>query len=253
MNKLIIKIVSFILMICALTCSMFSCFIFESKESDASVCKLSDKLVWLKEADADKVVRVGVLHYVHGIHPAVPMDCYYSSDRSEIVDFIDFYKNLEIEEADSSEIEDLLGGGKSNVVFTYSDGNSSTICLTQGYLIIGSQVFECKISDGFDYKKMFDRYSRLEYDKVSKVYTNTEDAMLIGETDSVADFRFKATEADADSYVAATHYIELEFGKIYILSERKFCIDTNKSIKYYELAEWQSFRDFLTDNSVINK
>ena len=250
MNKVIKKTIVFILICCTLTASMLSCSLFERKSDDQPFFgKLSEQATWLNEVTADNVVRVGVLHIFYGVHPSTLMDSYYSTTESEIVAFIDFYKNLEVEEVNPDEIKEVYGGGGRNIVFTYADGSSKTIYMTQGCFIIGSQVFKPKASDDFDYKTTFDRYSRMGYDKPSNVFTNTEEPELVGETDDISDFRFKAIEAEEDAYLNATHYIEVEFGKIYILSETQFCVDKTKAIDYYELMEGQTFSDFITEKS----
>lgn len=246
MTKTLKKLIAFLLIICGLTVSMLSCSFWGEKAEELFVGKLSDQATWLKEASSENVVRVGVLRLINGIHPSTLMDCYYSTTESEIVAFIEFYKNLEVEEVSSDKIEAVIGGGGINIEFTYADGSSKTIHKTQGYFIIGSQAFKPKASDDFDYKTTFDRYSRMGYDKPSNVFTNTEEPELVGETDDISDFRFKAIEAEEDAYLNATHYIEVEFGKIYILSETQFCINKIKAIDYYELMEGQSFRDFIT-------
>ena len=250
MTKTLKKLIAFLLIICGLTVSMLSCSFWGEKAEELFVGKLSDQATWLKEASSENVVRVGVLRLINGIHPSTLMDCYYSTTESEIVAFIEFYKNLEVEEVSSDKIEAVIGGGGINIEFTYADGSSKTIYMTQGCFIIGSQVFKPKAADDFDYKTGFDRYSRMGYDKLSNVFTNTEESELVGETDDISDFIFKAIEAEEEAYLNATHYIEVEFGRIYILNEKQFCVNTlGGSIKYYELVEWQSFSDFITAKS----
>lgn len=250
MGKTLKKTIAFLLMICILTASMLSCSFWGEKAEEPFVGKLSEQATWLNEVTADNVVRVGVLHIFYGVHPSTLMDSYYSTTESEIVAFIDFYKNLEVEEVNPDEIKEVYGGGGRNIVFTYADGSSKTIYMTQGCFIIGSQVFKPKAADDFDYKTGFDRYSRMGYDKLSNVFTNTEESELVGETDDISDFIFKAIEAEEEAYLNATHYIEVEFGRIYILNEKQFCVNTlGGSIKYYELVEWQSFSDFITAKS----
>ena len=253
MTKTMKKAIAFILMICTLSASMISCSFFngmwqENEEPFAG--KLSEKATWLKEATSDNVVKAGVVTLLFGVAPGTLKDCHYSTEKSDITALISFYSNLEIEEVDPGVIEGMNGGGGLNIVLTYADGSTNILEYRHGYYVIGSEVFKATTEEKYDYQTTFDRYQRIEYEKLSYVYTNTEEPQLVGQTDSISDFRFRIIEAESDTYLTATHYIEMNIGKIYILSATTFYLYNQYGVSnYYELIEGQSFRDFITENA----
>lgn len=250
MNKTVKRLIAFVLMIFMMSSSMLSCSFFEDKQEQSEepfVGKLSEKATWLKEATSDNVVKAGVVSILYGVAPNEMKDCYYSSDKIEITALINFYCNIEVKEVAPDVIEGMNGGGGSNIVLTYNDGSTKTLLYRHGYYVIGSEVFQATTNETFDYRTTFDLYKRIDYQKLSYVYTNTETPQRVGQTDSVSDFRFRIIEAEEDAYLSATHYIETDFGRIYILSETTFYLDNSYYVfHYYELIEGQLFSAFLT-------
>ena len=246
MNKTVRRLIPFVLIVCIFCTALSSCKPSEEARQNFNG-KLSEKATWLKNLTADTVVKVGVVDIVYGVAPGTLASCYYSTDKTEIAGFISFYSNLEIEQVDSSVIDGKNGGGGKNYVFTYADGSTDIVYFRHGYYVVGSEVFKAKSTGKYEYKDTFERYLRfVDSDKISNVFTNTEDVQCVGTTEAVGDFRFKRIETEEDAYLSSTHYIEVSFGKIYILSETRFCVKFYNELKYFELIDGQSFRDFIT-------
>ena len=255
--KNITKAICCILSLCLLCTALFSCTLFEEWQQDSSndsqqkfSGKLTEKLAWLNDATGDTVAKVEVKKLSFGVDPGTTADCYTSTDKTEILDFISFYRSLEIDEVDSSVIENMNGGGGLDIIFTYTDKSTQTIKYRHGYYVIGSQVFKARGSDTPDYKSSFDlSYRFLDGGTKCDVFTNEDECECVGQIGSVGDLRFTIITAENDDYLTATHYIETGFGRIYILSNTEFCVYEADYQAYYELIDGQSFRDFITKNN----
>lgn len=255
--KTITKAICCILSLCLLCTTLFSCTLFEERQQDSNndlqqkfSGKLTEKLAWLNDTTCDTVAKVEVEKLIFGVAPGTTADCYTSTDKTEIADFISFYRNLEIDEVDSSVIENMNGGGGLNIIFTYTDKSTQTIKYRYGYYVIGSQVFKARGSDTPDYKPSFDlSYRFLSGDTKCDVFTNEDEGECVGYVESIGDLRFTIITAEHDDYLTSTHYIEASFGRIYILSNTEFCVYESDYQAYYNLIDGQSFQDFITKNN----
>ena len=244
MNKTVKKLIAFVLIVCAFATSMSSC------SGLPFAPKLSSKVSWLKNANADTVVKVLIDENAYGMAPGSIFSSYYSEDKEVIEKIITYFCNIRVSRDYSGRVYQIDGGSGRTVTVTFADRGTKSLLFKHGYFIDGNKVYKTYTSENIrDYYSEFNRYFRFNtYKNTGSVYTNTEDAICVGEAEKIGSWHFiyLSEMDDEDDYLQATHYIEVSFGKIYILSETRFCVKFYNEIEYYELIDGQSFIGFIT-------
>lgn len=206
--------------------------------------KMSRVKTWLAKTDADDVVRMEEFKSVNGLSPGARVTCYYTESTEIIEAYLNYYANARVTVKLFPEF--VFGGGSTSIVFTFADGSTKTLTnSTNGYsnglfYLVPHGSTKVRYEGEKDVFYRFNAYS----DEDVEIYTYGENSRLIGESDvDASDLYFIKYDGDVAEGAEPTHFLETDFGRVYIYSDTLCYIDelTDPSdpdvVGFYELYQ----------------
>lgn len=215
--------------------------------------KMSRFKPWLSNTNTDEVVRMEMINSTAGVAPGTRITCYYTEDTNIISAYLEYYAELKVT---LKLIPELVGGGgTSKSVFTFADGSQEILSnspsgYSNGLIYLTPHT---DISPDLEYEGEMNKFYRFEsHSKAAiKIYTFGEKEELVEEKIiDQSDLFFTEYAGEVSEDAVPTHYLETDFGKLYIYSDTLCYIDEipadeiPETTGFYELYNG-SFSDII--------
>ena len=236
MKKTTVRIITAMLLAVMMMLTLSSC----SSGSDSIISlKMSTLNPWIKNTDSSEIAKVEEIHTYYGIAPGQKMMSYYSEDAEVIAAYMEWLADAKLTPALPN--IGVLGGGSTKILFTFKDGSTKRILISQGTYYRLLMAFDVKYSSKFEKEGMntFYRFN-LSEDGYS-VYTCGDNPELIKTAENgLKDLGFIYLKDAEAPETEPTHYLDTSFGKVYIYSDNLCYIDAGEedidgNSGYYEL------------------
>ena len=206
--------------------------------------RIAGKNPWL---DASNIVKVEEYVTYHGVEPRAYRTVRYAEDRETIDKIVNYYEWSFIFPTSLRKLERLCGGSSSKVIFTLSDGSTEVLNFYHGCYSQGDRAYRVINTSYYD-RGALDTYAQLisQKDKCPVLRTNTAEPEKVGEVD-VSGWKLKYIPLPEEALDKATVYIEIDFAKLYIISDTVCCLEEYDSGKYnyFNLIEGGTFAPLI--------
>ena len=206
--------------------------------------RIAGKNPWL---DASNIVKVEEYVIYHGVELRASRTVSYTEDRAVIEKIVKHYRNSFLIPASLNKLERLDGGSTRKVIFTLSDGSTEVLNFYHGCYRQGDRAYRVINTSYYD-RSALDTYAQLisQKDKCPVLRTNTAEPEKVGEVD-VSSWRLKYIPLPEEALDKATVYIEIDFAKLYIISDTVCCLEEHNSgeYNYFNLLEGETFAPLI--------
>ena len=232
--------------LCLVICILLSFTLTGCAEGSGNplAIRIAGKNPWL---DASNIVKVEEYVTYHGVAPRAYRTVYYAEDRETIDKIVNYYEWSFIFPTSLRKLERICGGGSRKVIFTLSDGSTEVLDFYHGCYTQGDRAYRVINTSYYDISAL-DTYSQLisQKDKCPVLRTNTAEPEKVGEVD-VSSWKLKYIPLPEEALDKATVYIEIDFAKLYIISDTVCCLEEHNSgeYHYYNLLEGETFAPLI--------
>ena len=236
MKKATIRIVCVMLLTVMMMLALSSC---GSGVDSIISLKMSTFNPWLEDTDPSEIVKVEEIHTYYGIAPETKMMSYYSEDAEVISAYMKWLADATL--SPKIIVENMGGGGSTEMVFTFKDGSTKEISIKQGLYHSFLFLFEVK-SEAFLKRESMNTFYRFNASRDEySAYKCGDDSQPIKTVETGAgELRFIYLKDAEAPETEPTHYLDTSFGKVYIYSDSLCYIDAGEedvyqNNGYYEL------------------
>ena len=250
MKKTTIRIVSAMLLTVMMMLAFSSC---GSGADSVISLKMSTLNPWLEDTDSSEIVKIEEIHTYYGIAPETKTMSYYSEDAEVICAYMKWLADATL--SPKIIVENMGGGGSTEMVFTFKDGSTKEISIKQGLYHSFLLLFEVK-SEAFLKRESMNTFYRFNVSRDEySVYKCGDDSQPIKTVETGAgELRFIYLKDIEAPETEPTHYLDTSFGKVYIYSDSLCYIDAGEddiyaNNGYYELYG-ASFSELINNENV---
>ena len=215
-----------------------------NKDGNPFAIRIADKAPWL---DASNIVMVEEYVTYHGVQPSASRTIYYAEDSATIEKIVKYYRSSFLIPTSLNKLTRLNGGSSETVRFTLSDGSTEVLYFYHGCYKQGNHAYRVINTSHYD-RSALDTYAQLisQKEKCPVLRTNTAEPEKVGEVD-VSSWKLKYIPLQEEPLDTATVYIEIDFAKLYIISDTVCCLEEHNSGKYnyFNLLEGETFAPLI--------
>lgn len=232
--------------LCLVICILLSFTLTGCEEGSGSplAIRIAGKSPWL---DASNIVMIEEYVTYHGVAPRAYRTVSYAEDRETIDKIVNCYEWSFIFPTSLRKLERLDGGSSRKVIFTLSDGSTEVLNFYHGCYRQGDRAYRVINTSYYD-RSALDTYAQLisQKEKCPVLRTNTAEPEKVGEVD-VSSWKLKYIPLQEEPLDTATVYIEIDFAKLYIISDTVCCLEEHNSGKYnyFNLLEGETFAPLI--------
>ena len=232
--------------LCLVICILLSFTLTGCEEGSGSplAIRIAGKAPWL---DASNIVMVEEYVTYHGVAPRAYRTVSYAEDRETIDKIVNCYEWSFIFPTSLRKLERLNGGSSRKVIFTLSDGSTEVLNFYHGCYRQGDRAYRVINTSHYDRSEM-NSYVQLtsQRDTCDVLRTNTSEPEKLGEVD-VSNWRLKYTGCSFEKQYDAVVYIEIDFAKLYIVSDTLcYLVEYNSGFyEYFELMDGETFAPLI--------
>ena len=216
----------------------------QNKDGNPFAIRIAGKAPWL---DASNIVMVEEYVTYHGVQPSASRTIYYAEDSATIEKIVKYYRSSFLIPTSLNKLTRLNGGRSETVRFTLSDGSTEVLYFYHGCYKQGNHAYRVINTSHYDRSKM-NSYVQLtsQRDTCDVLRTNTSEPEKLGEVD-VSNWRLKYTGCSFEKQYDAVVYIEIDFAKLYIVSDTLcYLVEYNSGFyEYFELMDGETFAPLI--------
>lgn len=197
--------------------------------------------------DASNVVMIEEYVTYHGVEPRAYRTVYYTEDSAKIEQIVKYYRGSFLIPTSLKRLQSKDGGSSKTVTFTLADGSKEVLYFYHGCYRQGDHAYRVINTSYYDISAL-DTYAQLisQKDKCPVLRTNTAEPEKVGEVD-VSGWKLKYIPLPEEALDKATVYIEIDFAKLYIISDTVCCLEEYDSgeYNYFNLLEGETFAPLI--------
>ena len=232
--------------LCLVICILLSFTLTGCAEGSGNplAIRIAGKNPWL---DASNVIMVEEYVTYHGVEPRAYRTVSYAEDSAKIEQIVKYYRGSFLIPTSLKRLQSKDGGSSKTVTFTLADGSKEVLYFYQGCYRQGDRAYRVINTSYYD-RSALDTYSQLisQKDKCPVLRTNTAEPEKVGEVD-VSGWKLKYIPLPEEALDKATVYIEIDFAKLYIISDTVCCLEEHNSgeYNYFNLLEGETFAPLI--------
>ena len=186
--------------------------------------------------DASNVVMIEEYVTYHGVAPRAYRTVSYTEDSAKIEQIVKYYRGSFLIPTSLKRLQSKDGGSSKTVTFTLADGSKEVLYFYHGCYRQGDHAYRV-ISTGYYDRSALDTYAQLisQKEKCPILRANTLEPEKVGEVE-VGSWRLKYTGCSREQQYDAVAYIEIDFAKLYIVSDT-LCYLVEYNSDFYEYFE----------------